>query len=246
MKKQPKHLIPNILTLFNMFIGFLAIGLIINDQPVQAGIFVLFSGMFDIFDGKIARLLGIESKFGIEFDSMADLVSFGVAPAVLMLNTVMYLNDLSRYSIEFWILATSVSIFVLAGALRLARYNLTSDKPMKGWFSGIPITAAGGGLTATAAILLLRYEGYLNAEQINLYAPIFIVILAIGMVSTFKFPKMMKREGFYINLFQASNFIVSCYCAVTRSYPEFLFCMGIFLLLTGTIAGRFASNESQN
>lgn len=246
MKNIVRYSIPNIFTAASLLLGFSAIITSQHGNIEQAAWMIVWCGILDVMDGLAARMLNATSPFGAEFDSMADLVSFGVAPAVLMLNTVMYLNDLSRYSIEFWILATSVSIFVLAGALRLARYNLTSDKPMKGWFSGIPITAAGGGLTATAAILLLRYEGYLNAEQINLYAPIFMLILAIGMVSTFKFPKMMKREGFYINLFQASNFIVSCYCAVTRSYPEFLFCMGIFLLLTGTIAGRFASNESQN
>jgi hypothetical protein len=73
-----------------------------------------------------------------------------------------------------------------------------------------------------------------------------MLVMTIGMVSTFKFPKMMKRDGFYINLFQATNFIVSCYCAITRSYPEFLFFMGMFLLVAGTIAGRYASHESQN
>jgi CDP-diacylglycerol--serine O-phosphatidyltransferase len=160
-----------------------------------------------------------------------------------MLNAVMSLNDIDRYSVEFWILSISVSAFVLAGALRLARYNLSSDKPMKGWFSGIPITAAGGGLTATAVILLLRYNDILGAELINFYVPIFMFILAIGMVSTFKFPKMMKRDGIYINFFQAFNFSISCYCAVTRSYPEFLFFMGIFLLIAGTLAGFFAKTE---
>jgi hypothetical protein len=63
------------------------------------------------------------------------------------------------------------------------------------------------------------------------------------MVSTFKFPKMMKRDGLYINLFQAFNFSISCYCAVTRSYPEFLFFMAIFLLIAGTVAGLFAKTE---
>tara|TARA_B100001059_G_C17837511_1_gene589264 strand:+ start:2238 stop:2921 length:684 start_codon:yes stop_codon:yes gene_type:complete len=227
-------------------LGFAAIITSQHGNIEQAAWMIVWCGILDVMDGLAARMLNATSPFGAEFDSMADLVSFGVAPAFLMLNTVMYLSDLNRYSIEFWILATSVSIFVLAGALRLARYNLTSDKPMKGWFSGIPITAAGAGLTATAALLLLRYEAHFSVEQINLYVPIFMLVMTIGMVSTFKFPKMMKRDGFYINLFQATNFIVSCYCAITRSYPEFLFFMGMFLLVAGTIAGRYASHESQN
>ncbi len=120
MKKQPKHLIPNILTLFNMFIGFLAIGLIVNNQPVQAGIFVLFSGMFDIFDGKIARLLGIESKFGIEFDSMADTVSFCVVPSVLIYS--LYVDGLHP------LLGGAMSFIPLMfGSIRLAKFNIEQE-----------------------------------------------------------------------------------------------------------------------
>ena len=120
MKKQSKHLIPNILTLFNMFIGFLAIGLIINNQPVQAGIFILFSGMFDIFDGKIARLLGIESKFGIEFDSMADTVSFCVVPSVLIYS--LYVDGLHP------LLGGAMSFIPLMfGSIRLAKFNIEQE-----------------------------------------------------------------------------------------------------------------------
>tara|TARA_B110000116_G_scaffold233313_1_gene217169 strand:- start:1116 stop:1820 length:705 start_codon:yes stop_codon:yes gene_type:complete len=230
-------------TAASLLLGFASIITSQTGNIEQAAWMIVWCGILDVMDGLSARLLNATSPFGAEFDSMADLVSFGVAPAILMLNAVMYLNDIDRHSIEFWVLSVSVSAFVLAGALRLARYNLSSDQPMKGWFSGIPITAAGGGLTATAVILLLRHNAILDAEWINLYVPIFMFILAICMVSTFKFPKMMKRDGLYINLFQAFNFSVSCYCAVTRSYPEFLFFMGIFLLIAGTVVGLFAKTE---
>lgn len=243
MKNIVRYSIPNMFTAASLLLGFASIITSQTGNIEQAAWMIVWCGILDVMDGLSARLLNATSPFGAEFDSMADLVSFGVAPAILMLNAVMYLNEIDRYSSEFWILSISVSAFVLAGALRLARYNLSSDKPMKGWFSGIPITAAGAGLTATAVILLLRHNTIMDAEWINLYVPIFMFILAICMVSTFKFPKMMKREGLYINLFQAFNFSISCFCAVTRSYPEFLFFMGIFLLITGTIAGLFAKSE---
>lgn len=243
MKNIVRYSIPNMFTAASLLLGFASIITSQTGNIEQAAWMIVWCGILDVMDGLSARLLNATSPFGAEFDSMADLVSFGVAPAILMLNAVMYLNDIDRYSIEFWVLSVSVSAFVLAGALRLARYNLSSDKPMKGWFSGIPITAAGAGLTATAVILLLRHNAILDAEWINLYVPIFMFILAICMVSTFKFPKMMKRDGLYINLFQAFNFSVSCYCAVTRSYPEFLFFMAIFLLIAGTVAGLFAKTE---
>jgi CDP-diacylglycerol--serine O-phosphatidyltransferase len=245
VKNIVRYSIPNMFTAASLLLGFASIITSQTGNIEQAAWMIIWCGILDVMDGLSARLLNATSPFGAEFDSMADLVSFGVAPAILMLNAVMYLNDIDRYSLEFWVLSISVSAFVLAGALRLARYNLSSDKPMKGWFSGIPITAAGGGLTATAVILLLRYDGILDAELINLYVPIFMFILAIGMVSTFKFPKMMKRDGLYINFFQAFNFSISCYCAVTRSYPEFLFFMGIFLLIAGTLAGFFAKTEEK-
>lgn len=243
MKNIVRYSIPNMFTAASLLLGFASIITSQTGNIEQAAWMIVWCGILDVMDGLSARLLNATSPFGAEFDSMADLVSFGVAPAILMLNAVMYLNDIDRHSIEFWVLSVSVSAFVLAGALRLARYNLSSDQPMKGWFSGIPITAAGAGLTATAVILLLRHNAILDAEWINLYVPIFMFILAICMVSTFKFPKMMKRDGLYINLFQAFNFSVSCYCAVTRSYPEFLFFMGIFLLIAGTVAGLFAKTE---
>ncbi len=240
MKKIVRYSIPNIFTAASLILGFAAIITSQHGNIEQAAWMIVWCGILDVMDGLTARLLNATSPFGAEFDSMADLISFGVAPAIIMLNAVLHINGLDQYSNEFWILSLSVSAFVLAGALRLARYNITNDKPIKGWFSGLPITGAGAGLTATAVILLMRYQTELDANLINLLVPIFMVVLTVCMVSTFKFPKMMKRDGFYINTFQVINFTASCYCAVTRSYPEFLFCMGIFLLVTGTIAGFFA------
>lgn len=240
MKKIVRYSIPNIFTAASLILGFAAIITSQHGNIEQAAWMIVWCGILDVMDGLAARLLNATSPFGAEFDSMADLISFGVAPAIIMLNAVLHINGLDQYSNEFWILSLSVSAFVLAGALRLARYNITNDKPIKGWFSGLPITGAGAGLTATAVILLMRYQTELDANLINLLVPIFMVVLTVCMVSTFKFPKMMKRDGFYINTFQVINFTASCYCAVTRSYPEFLFCMGIFLLVTGTIAGFFA------
>ncbi|MBT5115331.1 MAG: CDP-diacylglycerol--serine O-phosphatidyltransferase, partial [Candidatus Marinimicrobia bacterium] len=91
-RRKPRHFIPNILTLLNMFLGFLSISLILNDQPLRAGVFIIIAGSFDVFDGKIARMLGIESRFGVEFDSMADTVSFCVVPSVLIYS--LYVNGL--------------------------------------------------------------------------------------------------------------------------------------------------------
>jgi len=156
----------------------------------------------------------------------------------------MKLGDVSMGSHSFGVLLLSVGVFVLAGASRLARFNLSSSSPGTGWFAGIPITAAGGGLVSTAIILLTRYPDVAAAMPLRLYLPIMLFVLALGMVSTIRFPKFQMRESKFINVFQGFNFFATYYCGITRSYPEFLFFMGLFLLVSGVIAGRLTRNES--
>ena len=121
MKKNPKRFIPNIVTLTNMLLGFLAIALITNGDPLNAGIAVLFAGMLDVFDGKLARLFGIESKFGMEFDSMADTISFCVVPAILI--HTFYVEGLHP------LLGSAVSFLpLMCGTIRLAKFNIGQEK----------------------------------------------------------------------------------------------------------------------
>ena len=118
---MPKKFIPNIFTLMNMFLGFLAIVLIINGEPLKAGIFIIIAGIFDVFDGKIARILGMESKFGREFDSMADTISFCVVPSILVYT--LYVDNMSQ------LLGILISFMPLMfGTIRLAKYNINHQK----------------------------------------------------------------------------------------------------------------------
>ena len=119
-RRKPRHFIPNILTLLNMFLGFLSISLILNDQPLRAGVFIIIAGSFDVFDGKIARMLGIESRFGVEFDSMADTVSFCVVPSVLIYS--LYVNGLPPLLGGF-----IAFIPLMFGTIRLAKFNIEQE-----------------------------------------------------------------------------------------------------------------------
>tara|TARA_B110000881_G_scaffold114534_1_gene100544 strand:+ start:467 stop:1192 length:726 start_codon:yes stop_codon:yes gene_type:complete len=188
MKRKPKHFIPNILTLFNMFLGFLAIGLIINNQPIKAGVFVLFSGMFDTFDGKIARLLGIESKFGIEFDSMADTVSFCVVPSVLIYSLyVDGLNPLLGGAIAF--------IPLMFGSIRLAKFNIDQEFGNKRSYTI--------GLTTPISTITLFSYLFFNHQIYNNYgdprtALMLTVVLGYLMISPIhfaKFPLLSFKSG---------------------------------------------------
>ena len=208
-----------------------------------AGWMIVWCGLLDVMDGLAARLLKATSNFGAEFDSMADLVAFGVAPGMLVLQAGMKLGGIQVGSQSFAVLLLSIGTFALAGASRLARFNLSTGEPSTGWFAGIPITVAGGGLVSTAVILLTRYEDIAIALPLHLYLPIMLFVFAIGMISTIRFPKFKRRDSLFINIFQGFNFFASFYCGVTRSYPEFLFFMGLFLLVSGIIAGRISRRQ---
>jgi CDP-diacylglycerol---serine O-phosphatidyltransferase len=233
------------LTAMSLLLG---IGSIVTGQLGDlelAGWMIVWCGLLDVLDGVAARLLNATSDFGAEFDSMADLVAFGVAPGMLIMQAGLEFGGFELFSGAFWVLLVSVGVFALCGAMRLARFNLTSDQPRTGWFSGIPITAAGGGLVSTAVILLVRYPEIATAMPLHAYLPVMMFVLALGMISTIRFPKATKRDGIFINAFTAFNIVASYYCGITRSYPEFLFFMGLFVLVAGIIAGRISKIREQ-
>ena len=238
-----RYTIPNSFTALSLLLG---VGSIVTGQLGElelSGWMIVWCGLLDVLDGLAARLLKATSDFGAEFDSMADLVAFGVAPGMLVLQAGMEIGGVQLDTGAFWVLLVSVGVFVLAGAMRLARFNLATDKPRTGWFAGLPITAAGGGLVSTGVILLIRYEEIAAAMPLHAYLPIVMFVLALGMISTIRFPKITKRKSNVINAFQLFNVLASYYCGITRSYPEFLFFMGLFLLIAGIVAGRITKAE---
>ena len=188
MKRKPKHFIPNIITLANMFLGFLAIGLILKGDPLKAGVFVMIAGMLDVFDGKIARMLGLTSRFGMEFDSMADTVSFCVVPSVLVYT--LYVEGLSP------LLGPLIAFLPLMfGTIRLAKYNIDQE-------SGISKSYTEGLTTPIAAITLFSFL-YFNQEVHGNYgdprtALMLVAAISILMVSPIhfaKFPLLSFKSG---------------------------------------------------
>lgn len=233
-----RYSIPNGFTALSLLLG---LGSIVTGQLGDlelAGWMIVWCALLDVLDGMAARLLKATSSFGAEFDSMADLIAFGVAPALLVLQAGLQIGEVQIGTGQFWVLLLAVGVFVLAGAMRLARFNLSSSAPSGGWFRGIPITAAGGGLISTTVILLTRYEEIATSMPLHAYLPMLMFVLALGMVSTLRFPKITKRRSNVINAFQVLNVLATYYCGITRNYPEFLFGMAIFLLVSGIIAGR--------
>ena len=239
-----RYTIPNSFTALSLLLGLASIVTMQVGDLELAAWMIVWCGLLDTFDGVAARLLKATSEFGAEFDSMADLVSFGVAPAMLVFNAGLQLAGVELDSGQFWVLLTACGVFVLAGAMRLARFNLTSDVPHGGWFTGIPITAAGGGLISSMVIVLIRHEDISTTLPLHLYLPILMFVLAILMVSRVRFPKATMRKSMLINAFQVVNIIAIVICGVFRIFPEYLFGIGVFLLVAGIIAGRITRDSA--
>ena len=166
-------MIPSVFTLGNLLFGFLAIIWTMNgDYYVAAGLIIL-SVLMDSMDGKVARKLSVSSDFGKELDSLCDVVSFGVAPAVLTYKVLLETH------MGFWGLFLAAA-FALCGAVRLARFNVLN---ITTHFLGVPITFAGG----LMALLVLFHK-----SLPWVIFPIALAVLAFLMVSTVKVPKLGK------------------------------------------------------
>lgn len=233
-----RYTIPNSFTSLSLLLGVASIVTSQIGELELAAWIIVWCGLLDVLDGLSARLLKATSDFGAEFDSMADLVSFGVAPAVLMLNTGLQVADIHKESPQFWVLLAAIGVFTLCGAMRLARFNLFSDQPSHGWFTGIPITAAGGGMVSSVVLVLIHHPDVAESLPLHLYLPVLMFVLALLMISRLRFPKAVKRDKLAVNLFQGTVVAIVYYCGITRSYPEVLLGMGTLILISGIIAGR--------
>ncbi|MDR3602729.1 MAG: CDP-diacylglycerol--serine O-phosphatidyltransferase [Desulfosporosinus sp.] len=173
----PARMIPSIFTLANLLFGFLALIWVLEGDFTLAAAMILLSVLMDSLDGKVARRLSVSSDFGKELDSLSDLVSFGVAPAILTYQAI--LQPLQPPYVRCVGLGIAI-VFALCGAVRLARFNMLN---ITTHFVGVPITFAGGFM---ALLMFLR-----NMMPWYIY-PASMVILAFLMVSTFKVPKLSK------------------------------------------------------
>ena len=238
-----RYTVPNGFTALSLMLGVASIVTTQLGELELAAWFIVWCGLLDVMDGLSARLLKATSDFGAEFDSMADLVSFGVAPAMLVLNAGLQIGGIDYGSGQFWVLLVAIGVFALTGAMRLARFNLTSDQPTTGWFAGVPITAAGGGIVPAVVLVLIHHPDVASLLPLHLYLPVLMFVLAMLMISRLRFPKAVRRNNLFMNIFQGSVILVVYYCGITRSWPEVLLIIGIVTLISGIIAGRITRDS---
>lgn len=169
--------VPNLFTFANLSCGIFSIIMLFDNNIKMACIFILLAGFIDRYDGRVARFLQVSSELGKELDSLADLVSFGVAPALLTFT----LYDLNKFSFIGYLI---VIIFPIAGAYRLARYNTTQ---FDGVFTGVPITIAGTFMALYSLILIFTTK---SPGKLTGLTVILMLIFSYLMISKIKFSKL--------------------------------------------------------
>ena len=206
-KKNKKgiYILPNLFTSCSLFCGFYAIIASIQGRYESAGIAILIASLFDGLDGKIARFTNSTSLFGAEYDSLSDLVAFGVAPGLLVF--MWSLESLGRFGL------LAVFLYIICGALRLARFNTQKNSVESHHFKGLPIP--GAAIFIATLVLFIKFLGDLSATK-HIIILITIYILSFLMVSTidyfsFKDLRLFKRKPFNTLVATILLFIVVAY-----------------------------------
>ena len=200
------YLLPNSLTAGNLFFGFLAIlrcvqanyatdPLVVSNNYKQAVWFILFGVICDALDGRVARLGGRESLFGKEFDSIADIISFGVAPALMMIFLVLT-PTVDQYPVFLQISWLIGFVYLLCAAVRLARFNVLTHpmlppaEQLEGTsdFLGLPVPAAAGMIASLVLVILSLEIPTFDSRSLALLIPPFMLAIAYLMVSNIQYP----------------------------------------------------------
>jgi len=177
-KRRGIYLLPNLITSASLYCGFYSILSSIAGNYYKASVLILLSILFDAMDGRIARLTNSTSRFGVEYDSLSDLVAFGVAPAIL----VYYWSLQGMGKIG----SVAAFIFLICGALRLARFNTQTGNPQQGDnFTGLPIP---GGAGVVASLVIFSHELNLFSASHKIELFVFVNVVSFLMVSTIKYP----------------------------------------------------------
>ena len=220
-------ILPSAFTLGNLFFGIYSIVAVTRGDLISAGWFIIYAGVLDTLDGKIARFTRTGSHFGAELDSLVDGISFGVAPAFIMFE--LFFAD-AQWS---WTLSF---VFVTAAVVRLARFNLEQGGEAKKYFHGLPTPAAGMTLASyypfSQTPLFAEYLSDYPWEQI---APVGTVILSILMVSPVpyaKFPKIGLRTSKGI---LNSVFVLTCLLAALLEPRYYFFTAFLLYIMWGLL-----------
>jgi len=226
------YLLPNLITAGGIFAGFYVIIASTSGNYQRAAWFIMLAAIFDGLDGKVARLTGTASKFGVELDSLADVISFGVAPGVLL-----YEWALRPFGKLGWLAAF---LYVICGALRLARFNVQVSTVESRRFIGLPIPAAAC-IVATCVLLFYELGGTGTIKMVSMVVLVFL--LAFLMVSNIKYlslkdPELFKRQPFMMLVLAIILLIV-----IVAKPEVMLFLIGMAYMVSGPLMHYFGRRK---
>ena len=216
------YLLPSILTTFGMFAGFYSIVASINGDFTLAAISIMVAMMWDTLDGRVARLTNTQSAFGAQYDSLADLISFGLAPALLVYEWS--LSDLGRVG---WLAAF---IFLACAALRLARFNTQVGTADKRYFQGLPSPAAAGVIASMIWLKFWNFEFFFGIATFSYYIGVGITIvcglLMVSNVRYYSFKELDSKKASFRFLL-----VIVLSLIVLLSKPNIFLFTGFFLYM---------------
>ena len=228
-----RYLVPNLITACSAGLGIASVVMAIEGLFYWSAWAIIWCALLDKLDGTAARLLHATSKFGTEFDSLADLIAFGIAPAMLV-----YAASRGAWGIEvltpaWWLLVVGCGLYSLMAAVRLARYNVVEAVQSSRYFSGLPSTVCG----AIVPCLILVAMAWQAPIEVFRFMPAVLVLLGLGMVSRLPVPKVKSRRNKVFNVFQLLNVAAGYICGIATIFPEYLLGLLVFYLLVGVTHG---------
>ena len=220
------YLLPNLITTLALFSGFISVVASLNRDYERASVAILAAALFDALDGRIARLTRTASPFGVQYDSLSDVFSFGAAPALLLYTSI--LQPLGRFG---WL---GGFLFLACGALRLARFNVQTQKAGQKHFTGLPIPAAA--CLVASAMLLIGVEN-LRSDSARFLVIAAVYAISLMMVSTVPYPSLKQVIIPRKRAFQVLAGVVICLVLVANYPVPFIFTFFASYALLGPILG---------
>jgi CDP-diacylglycerol--serine O-phosphatidyltransferase len=235
-KLQLMYIFPNLFTAASIFTGILSIIASINYDLQKAAYLILVSLILDGLDGRVARLTNTTSKFGIEFDSLADIIAFGAAPAILYYITIG--NSYGRLGILI------SAIYVIFGAIRLARFNVSSNENEPSVFIGLPIPISAVSISMLI-LFILEYEFTFFME---IFISFFVVMISFIMVSNIRYPSFKKIDYKKVHAKKALVALIF-FISIIYLYPTaglcFISCAYVLFGLLRAIFNYFVAKKNK-
>jgi len=226
--KKGVYILPNLCTTGSLFCGFFSVVKSLSGDFNSAAWAILLAGIFDLLDGRVARLAKAESAFGIEYDSLVDLSSFGLAPGIMIYTWTLY--GMKKLG---WLAAF---LFFACGALRLARFNVQHDDVEIEYFQGLPIPVAA---YVMATYVIFYNHMFMFPPEGSLFVVVMAITLGLLMVSTVKYRSMKlidikRRNSFFVLVLLVFGIVL------VAIKPEVtMFALAVAYVLSGILEGTF-------